>query len=742
MTELKNSKQTYLGSEGGRDFYHLCAVVGTPLQYRPAPDQAWMDNKPRLERQPNGTWVVRDAFYDVSLDVDGGRIIYPDKFDHSKCLIMPAVPLIKTLTKAVEYRPAALDRELVPSVIKMATAWGYIAFVFRADGLRFHVYFDKAPPMDRITLDIDSIGLPLPILLRASSGLRIPRPRLMEVSGDLEAKERWLEWSPKAGRLELELDFSGLKFPVLLGNATFTVGASADDDQVYRLGSGAPGWNNTATYARVGYGTSINYAEGSSMRFTGVNIPNGATILTCALALICSSSDADVVIRSDLCFENSLNPVQTTSYANHIGRVRTADVEWDNIGAWTAGTTYNSIDFSPCLQTVVDDQGGTGDAVIAFWEDKDNRTDQVIGHLRPAASWDNVSYNPPQLNVTWSTAGTTGYRDIATRFRSTVRAYKDTATRHVLTATMDKDIGTRFGARVLAYKDIGTRFLTRAQAFMDVGTRYRVAVQAFADAATRYRLTVQGYQDAAVRFLLWVQGNQDVGTRFLTYARAFIDVGTRFTLWVREYGDAGTRFLTRAQGFMDAVTRYGVLVQGYRDTLTRFPLHAQAFMDVGTRFRLQAGAYKDTLTRFLLSTFTYVDMTTRYILSVLNYQDIATRFVLYVQGYQDIATRFRLAAQGFIDISTRFALEVQGFADIATRFRLVVQGYRDVATRFLLHVQGYKDAVTRYILSVLNYQDIATRFQLSTRVALDVNARFSLRLLRVYPIIGGRHIVR
>jgi hypothetical protein len=100
----------------------------------------------------------------------------------------------------------------------------------------------------------------------------------------------------------------------------------------------------------------------------------------------------------------------------------------------------------------------------------------------------------------------------------------------VVAPTAYKDIATRFKLTVRNYKDIPTRFKLTAQNFTDVLTRFRLTVQGFTDIATRFALQVQSYRDIATRFLLHALGYTDTKTRFILVGRNYCDTATRFYL--------------------------------------------------------------------------------------------------------------------------------------------------------------------------------------------------------------------
>jgi len=204
------------------------------------------------------------------------------------------------------------------------------------------------------------------------------------------------------GAIVLSFDLAGLPYPIEIDPPIdVAVAANADDDYVRRQTTTT--WVATGTGCLAGNINATNYGYGASFRFTGINIPSGATVTVAYLDIVAQASLSTTVVRSDLTFENASNPAQMSSYANHTGRTRATPVAWDGIGAWTAGGAIQTPSMVSPLQAVVDAQGGTGDACMAFWEDKDLESD--TGAYRVAAALEHASYAPVSLHAEWTTGG-------------------------------------------------------------------------------------------------------------------------------------------------------------------------------------------------------------------------------------------------------------------------------------------------------------------------------------------------
>src|SRR3990167_10208514 len=180
----------------------------------------------------------------------------------------------------------------------------------RPDRVKFSLLLKRDLGMNTLHLPFESAGLTRNGFALRAGGQTVARLRKPFVR-DAVGVERDLEATIAGGEIVLTLDDTGLTYPLLIDPPLdLNVAASADDDRVYRLPT--PNWSNTVTDGRSGYGTSSFYALGSSMRFTGVNIPAAATMTPNAsyLTLIAAFNAANVTVISNVCAENANNPGQ------------------------------------------------------------------------------------------------------------------------------------------------------------------------------------------------------------------------------------------------------------------------------------------------------------------------------------------------------------------------------------------------------------------------------------------------
>jgi len=187
--------------------------------------------------------------------------------------------------------------------------------------------------------------------------------------------------------------------------AVYTVGAGTDD--CYRRLTNLI-WSLTSEYIAVGYNGATNKQWGAGMRFTGIAIPNGATILSAFLTLRANATSADTVVRSRISAEQVDDaPTFADDGAAFAARWanRTAQVDWDDIEAWVNGNDYDSVDFKAVIQAIVDRVGwATGQDIVIFWEDFEDRSDSEAGHMRTAKAFEHADNVPPKLTVTYTEA--------------------------------------------------------------------------------------------------------------------------------------------------------------------------------------------------------------------------------------------------------------------------------------------------------------------------------------------------
>lgn len=181
------------------------------------------------------------------------------------------------------------------------------------------------------------------------------------------------------------------------------VAASQDDCE---RGYGTSGGFWLTSIVQAGW-YSAAYAQWSSgFRFQAVPIPQGATILSATLELCGYSNLSTTVVRTRIRGEDVDDAAAFSNQANwdtrFPGNVTAAQVDWDGIGAWAADSWYTSPDISAVIQEIVD-RGGwvTGNDLVIFWDDYDDRSDHNTNTRRQAYGFDINSAKAAKLNVSY-----------------------------------------------------------------------------------------------------------------------------------------------------------------------------------------------------------------------------------------------------------------------------------------------------------------------------------------------------
>ena len=173
--------------------------------------------------------------------------------------------------------------------------------------------------------------------------------------------------------------------------------AASTDDAHHRL---TTDWYfNTTTYLRIGYVSATDKRYRVGMRFLNITIPKGATILTAIVTLTARYSKSDTTVNCILKGELVADAATFSTSANFDGRARTvASVAWNNIGAWTAGLTYDTPSIVSIIQEIVNQAAwASGNDLVVFWDD-DADTSSAS---REAVSWDQDPNTAPLLVVTY-----------------------------------------------------------------------------------------------------------------------------------------------------------------------------------------------------------------------------------------------------------------------------------------------------------------------------------------------------
>ena len=169
------------------------------------------------------------------------------------------------------------------------------------------------------------------------------------------------------------------------------VAAGADDASEQSNGAGFDG---TGINVRCDAATGSTRRFGG-FRFSGVTIPQGATIFTAVLVVEPESSgvdDARVVISA----EDVDDAVNFVTDADVVSRIRTeTTVDWTQDGVAVGGS---SPDISAIVKEVIDRAGWvSGNALVVFMDGKSDLNKQ----FRPA-SFEHSTRNPVKLDITYA----------------------------------------------------------------------------------------------------------------------------------------------------------------------------------------------------------------------------------------------------------------------------------------------------------------------------------------------------
>lgn len=185
------------------------------------------------------------------------------------------------------------------------------------------------------------------------------------------------------------------------------VGASSDD--CYRRWWPAY-WDISETDQTVGLWSAANCQIGGGMRFTNVTIPQGATIEDgTKLILRCKVSGSGTVCNARISAEDVDDAPTFADNAAAFDTRRAnrtiAGVDWDAIPAWTAGEDYNSPEIKTVIQEIVDREGWvSGQDIVIFWDDFDDRSTRPGEAVRTATSYDGDPEFAPKLVIKYAIA--------------------------------------------------------------------------------------------------------------------------------------------------------------------------------------------------------------------------------------------------------------------------------------------------------------------------------------------------
>jgi hypothetical protein len=372
-----NSKTYYLGN--GQ--YALNSSIGA-VHYLDG-QESWQNIDCDYSELDTGNFTARFTKlpYLVRMGDDCRRRIYPDRNDLSYWVeVAKPFPSMGTPTKVGGYWVWNFPNALIAVQIRP-----------HAVKLGFRLKNNLAPTS--ITFPFSSQGITRngnELLHNDEVVAYLQKPTAIDANG----VERDCTINFDAGQITISLNTTGLVFPIDV-DPTFSVGASSDDCYV----AGSPPSTMSLDYAHQKTGKTT-VSLGGGMRFTSVTIPQGATIDTAYITLICSVTTSSTTVNTDLTGEDIDDAATFSAIANYNARTRTtALVAWDSIPGWTGGTSYNTPSITSIIQEIVDRGGwASGQDMVVFWEDGGSSADAN----RYGASWDHTTYNPPALYVEYT----------------------------------------------------------------------------------------------------------------------------------------------------------------------------------------------------------------------------------------------------------------------------------------------------------------------------------------------------
>ena len=197
---------------------------------------------------------------------------------------------------------------------------------------------------------------------------------------------------------------------ILLAQTTITRSISASSDDAEEFGN--PGLNVGNTIGQMSL-TSTDLelvsdleplergTQKVGLRFTGINIPKGATITNAYItfrALTSTSPNTNTgVTNLTLRGHAADNSVTFTTTTNDITNrsLTTASVAWSSLSSWNAGTNYNSPDIKSLVQEIINRSAwASGNAMSIIINGSGSRT---------AEAWDDAGTNQPVLTIQYTT---------------------------------------------------------------------------------------------------------------------------------------------------------------------------------------------------------------------------------------------------------------------------------------------------------------------------------------------------
>jgi hypothetical protein len=208
----------------------------------------------------------------------------------------------------------------------------------------------------------------------------------------------WLENPPGTGTCVQVSGEQGWE----TSQATDTAAPAAGTDDGWAFGDGGS-WSTTKTVFPLGYYISGEIVGG--IRFVGVNVPQGATIIAAYVTFEAEEADANNDTLVSIRAEQTDSAATFSTWNDFANRcwaptARPVTVYWGPIEKWAAGNTYETPSLTTIIQQLVDRPGwaANNEIVLFFLDNK-----STVGAQRRACSWDHATGAAPELTVVYAT---------------------------------------------------------------------------------------------------------------------------------------------------------------------------------------------------------------------------------------------------------------------------------------------------------------------------------------------------
>lgn len=201
---------------------------------------------------------------------------------------------------------------------------------------------------------------------------------------------------------------------------TMQVNADTDDCTVYWNGS-AWVFSYTSNYVYVGQTIGIE-KMGAGLRFSSAAIPTGSTINTANLTITCKQASSTTTVNGVVTGDLESNAATFHTLADYQARrgtivggadnnkITTANVSWNNIGAWSVNGTYSSPDIKSVIQEIVNQAGWSSSSPIVLFLD-DHAGTSTMNSYRTGHAYGSNATMAAELNIDYTASVITYYID-------------------------------------------------------------------------------------------------------------------------------------------------------------------------------------------------------------------------------------------------------------------------------------------------------------------------------------------